>query len=84
VTAINNVTTLWTQFGTNVSLGRQKPPGRSQNIAASLILMGDWRDSVRSQVNEETGAVKVCKSKVARKVVSFVTATQAAMFCFAS
>jgi len=24
---------LWTRLGTNVSLGRQKPPGRSQGIA---------------------------------------------------
>ncbi|MBK9160028.1 MAG: hypothetical protein IPM27_01445 [Nitrosomonadales bacterium] len=35
----------WTRSGTNVLLGRQKPPGRKQNTADRLILMGDWRDS---------------------------------------
>jgi hypothetical protein len=56
-------------FGTNVSLGRQKPPGQSQTIAARLILMGDWRDIVRSQMNEETGAVELARSKVAWQYV---------------
>jgi hypothetical protein len=28
-----------------------------QNIAGCLILMGDWRDSDRSQMIEETGVI---------------------------
>ena len=32
-------------------------PGRLQRIADRLILMGDWRDVDRSQINEETDAV---------------------------
>jgi hypothetical protein len=32
-------------------------PGRRQNIADRLILMGDWRDSDRSQMIEETGVI---------------------------
>ncbi|MBI5429002.1 MAG: hypothetical protein HY938_00940 [Nitrosomonadales bacterium] len=35
----------WTRSGTNNLLGRQRPPGRKQNTADRLILMGDWRDS---------------------------------------
>src|SRR5450631_4131059 len=37
------------------------PPGRSQQIATCLNLMGDWRDSVRSQRSEKTDAVRVCR-----------------------
>ena len=37
------------------------PPGRSQYIATCLNLMGDWRDSVRSQQSEKTDAVRVCR-----------------------
>jgi hypothetical protein len=42
-------------------------PGRRQSIADRLILMGDWRDSDRSHMMEETGAlaglVKVCSAQ---------------------
>jgi hypothetical protein len=38
------------------SSGAVKPPGRRQNTADRLILMGDWRDSFAA-INEETGAV---------------------------
>ncbi len=38
------------------SSGAAKPPGRKQNTADRLILMGDWRDSFAA-MNEETGAV---------------------------
>src|SRR5439155_23338736 len=41
--------------------GAATPPGRSQHIATCLNLMGDWRDSVRSQQSEKTGAVRVCR-----------------------
>ena len=37
------------------------PPGRSQQIATCLNLMGDWRDLVRSQRSEKTDAVRVCR-----------------------
>jgi len=53
----------WTSFGTKVSLGWQKPPGRSQNIAASLIPTGVWCDSLRNQQHERTGAVAVCRNE---------------------
>lgn len=46
----------WTRSGTNVLLGRQRPPGRKQNTANRLILMGDWRDSFAAMI-EEPGAV---------------------------
>ena len=36
--------------------GEETSPGRLQHFADRLILMGDWRDSDRSQTNEETGA----------------------------
>ena len=36
--------------------GEEISPGRLQGIADRLILMGDWRDSDRSQIIEETGA----------------------------
>ena len=37
--------------------GEDTSPGRLQRLADRLILMGGWRDSDRSQMNEETGAV---------------------------
>ena len=51
----------WTGLGTNVSLGRHTPPGRSQSIAVRLIPMGVWRDLVRSRQNEKTGATRLCR-----------------------
>ena len=36
--------------------GEETSPGRLQRFADRLILMGDWRDSDRSQMIEETGA----------------------------
>src|SRR5208282_3897166 len=55
--------TPWTRLGTKVSLGWHKPPGRSRSIAASLIPMGVWCDSVRNRQSEKTGAVRVCKNE---------------------
>jgi hypothetical protein len=40
------------------SSGAAKPPGRKQNTADRLILMGDWRDSFAAMF-EETGAVRL-------------------------
>jgi len=37
--------------------GAAKPPGRKQNTADRLILMGDWRDSFAANI-EKTGAVQ--------------------------
>jgi hypothetical protein len=37
--------------------GETTSPGRLQRLADRLILMGDWRDSDRSQMIEETDAV---------------------------
>jgi len=34
--------------------GEDTSPGRLQRFAVRLILMDDWRDSDRSQMNEET------------------------------
>lgn len=36
--------------------GEETSPRRLQRFADRLILMGDWRDSDRSQMIEETGA----------------------------
>jgi hypothetical protein len=54
--AMNLCKVYWTRSGTNVLLGRQRPPRRKQNTADRLILMGDWRDSFAAMI-EETGAV---------------------------
>ena len=43
--------------------GWHKPPGRSQSIAASLIPMGVWCDSVRNRRSEKTDAVRVCRKE---------------------
>ena len=37
--------------------GEATSPGRLQGIADRLILMGDWRDVDRSQMNEEMGVM---------------------------
>ena len=46
----------WTRFGTNVFLGGERRQGGRQRIAFRLIPMGGWRDSLRSQKSEKTGA----------------------------
>jgi len=61
--ATGNASNPWTWLGTKVSLGWHTPPGRSQSIAASLILMGVWCDSVRNQQSEKTGAVRICSDQ---------------------
>jgi hypothetical protein len=43
--------------------------------------MGDWRDLVRSQMNEETGAVELARSKVAWQYASTYR-SQIAMILF--
>src|ERR1700693_5623453 len=63
-----------TRLGTNVSLGWHKPPGQPQSIAASLIPMGVWCDSVRNQQSEKTGAVSVCRKEGWRALLHNVDA----------